>query len=201
MLATMLPIIRDSGAAIARLVPPVGDEEQIKSYLTAYDRTAVEMEQIASDPERTRALMTGKLEDPFVKPDRMAGEYGINKCSGDNARPVATQLKRKDQNDPADSQGNPTQGDWRGRQHTCQCGARLSLAAVITWLAGTAAEELYMVMALLAVAGMVLGVRARRSAAPEAPRSGRALAAIILGGALSTLLLAFLIAAVAAGDI
>lgn len=85
MLATMLPIIRDSGAAIARLVPPAGDEERIKSYLTTYERAAVEMEHIASDPERTRALMTGKLEDPFVKPDRMALDYGIKKCSGDDA--------------------------------------------------------------------------------------------------------------------
>jgi hypothetical protein len=56
----------------------------------------------------------------------------------------------------------------------------LSLAAVVTWLAGTAADELYMVMAVLAAAGIVLGVGARRSAGPEAPRSGRALAAIIL---------------------
>ena len=77
----------------------------------------------------------------------------------------------------------------------------LSLAAVITWLAASAADELYMVMAVLAVAGMTLGIRARRSAGPQAPRSGRALAAIILGGALSTLFVAFLIAAIATGDI
>lgn len=85
MLATMLPIIRDSGTAIARLVPPVGDEERIKSYLTAFEKAAADMQHIASDPERTRALMTGKLDDPFSKPDRMAGDYGIKKCSGDNA--------------------------------------------------------------------------------------------------------------------
>jgi hypothetical protein len=85
MVATMLPIIRDSGAAIARLVPPVGDEERIRSYITAHEKAAVEMEHIASDPKWTRALMTGKLEDPFVEPDRMAGDYGIKKCSGDNA--------------------------------------------------------------------------------------------------------------------
>ncbi len=85
MLATMLPIIRDSGAAIARLAPPVGDEERIESYLAAHERAAVEMQRIASNPEQTRALMTSKLEDPFVKPDRIAGDYGIKKCSGDNA--------------------------------------------------------------------------------------------------------------------
>jgi hypothetical protein len=34
-------------------------------------------------PERTRGLMTGRLEDPFAKPDGVAGEYGIGKCSGD----------------------------------------------------------------------------------------------------------------------
>jgi hypothetical protein len=85
MLAAMLPIIRNSGAAIATLVPPVSDEDRIKSYLTAYENAAVEMEQIANDPERTRALMTGKLDDPFVKADRMAEDYGIKKCSGDNA--------------------------------------------------------------------------------------------------------------------
>jgi hypothetical protein len=77
----------------------------------------------------------------------------------------------------------------------------LSLAAVVTWLAGTAADELYMVMAVLAVAGIVLGVRAGRSAGPEAPRGGRALAAIILGGVLSALFLAFLIASIATGDL
>jgi hypothetical protein len=77
----------------------------------------------------------------------------------------------------------------------------LSLAAVITWVAGTAANELFMVMAALAVAGMVLGVRVRRSAGPEAPRSGRALAAIILGGVLTAVFLAFLIASIAIGDI
>jgi hypothetical protein len=85
LLATMLPIIRDSGEGIARLEPPEGDEERIETYLTAYERAAVEMERIAKDPKRTRALMTGKLEDPFVKPDGMAGEYGIKKCSGDKA--------------------------------------------------------------------------------------------------------------------
>ena len=85
MLATVLPIIRDSGAAIAKLVPPEGDEERIESYLTAHERAAAEMERIASEPDRTRALMTGKLEDPFVKPDRIAGAYGIKKCSGENA--------------------------------------------------------------------------------------------------------------------
>jgi hypothetical protein len=85
MLATMLPIIRDSGAGIAKLVPPTGDEERIDSYLTAFERAVNEMERIAGDPERTRALMTGKLEDPFATPDRMAGDYGIEKCSGDDA--------------------------------------------------------------------------------------------------------------------
>ena len=77
----------------------------------------------------------------------------------------------------------------------------LSLAAVIAWVAGTAADELYMVMAVLAVAGMVLGIRVRRAAGAEAPRSSRALAAIILGGVLSALFLAFLIAAIATGDL
>jgi hypothetical protein len=84
MLATMLPIIRDSGERIAALEPPEGDQERIETYLAAYERAAVEMERITKDPERTRALMTGKLEDPFVKPDGMAGEYGIEKCSGDD---------------------------------------------------------------------------------------------------------------------
>ncbi len=77
----------------------------------------------------------------------------------------------------------------------------LSLAAVITWVAGTVADELYMVMAVLAVAGIVTGVRARRSAEPEAARSRRALIAIILGGILSALFVAFLIAAIATGDL
>ena len=85
LLATMLPIIRDSGEGIARLEPPEGDEQRIETYLTAYERAAAEMERIANDPKRTRALMTGKLEDPFTKPDGMAGDYGIKKCSGDNA--------------------------------------------------------------------------------------------------------------------
>jgi hypothetical protein len=48
---------------------------------------------------------------------------------------------------------------------------------------------------------MVLGAQARRSTGLEAPRSGHALAAIILGGVLSALFLAFLIAAIATGDL
>ena len=52
----------------------------------------------------------------------------------------------------------------------------LSLAAVIAWLAGTAADELYLVMAVLAGAAIVVGVRARRPAGPGARRSRRALA-------------------------
>jgi hypothetical protein len=84
LLATLLPIIRDSGEGIAALEPPEGDEERIETYLTAYRRAAVEMEGIANNPNQTRALMTGKLEDPFVKPDGMAGGYGIEKCSGDD---------------------------------------------------------------------------------------------------------------------
>jgi hypothetical protein len=66
---------------------------------------------------------------------------------------------------------------------------------------GIAADELYLLMAILAVAGLVLGVRPHRSGQPEASRSGRALAAIILGGVLSALFLAFLVAAVATGDV
>jgi hypothetical protein len=85
LLATLLPIIRASGEQIAALEPPEGDEERIETYLAAYERAAVEMEQIANDPDRTRALMTGRLKDPFKKPDGMAGEYGIEKCSGDDA--------------------------------------------------------------------------------------------------------------------
>jgi hypothetical protein len=85
LLATMLPIIRDSGEGIARLEPPEGDEPRIEAYLTAYERAAVEMERIANDPKLASALMKGRLEDPFTKPDGMAGEYGIKKCSGDNA--------------------------------------------------------------------------------------------------------------------
>jgi hypothetical protein len=85
LLATMLPIIRASGEGIATLEPPEGDEERIETYLAAYERAAAEMEQIANDPDRTRALMTGALEDPFKKADGMAGEYGIEKCSGDDA--------------------------------------------------------------------------------------------------------------------
>jgi hypothetical protein len=85
LLATLLPIIRASGEGIATLEPPKGDEERIETYLAAYERAAAEMEQIAKDPERSRALMKGALEDPFMKPDGMAGEYGIAKCSGDDA--------------------------------------------------------------------------------------------------------------------
>jgi hypothetical protein len=85
LLATLLPIIRASGEGIATLEPPEGDEDRIETYLAAYERAAAEMERIASDPDRTRALMTGALEDPFKKPDGMAGEYGIEKCSGDDA--------------------------------------------------------------------------------------------------------------------
>jgi hypothetical protein len=85
LLATLLPIIRASGDGIATLDPPEGDEERIETYLAAYERAAAEMEEIASDPDRTRALMTGKLEDPFKKPDGIAGKYGIAKCSGDEA--------------------------------------------------------------------------------------------------------------------
>lgn len=77
----------------------------------------------------------------------------------------------------------------------------LSLSAVVTWLAATAADELYMVMAVLAVAGVAVGVRARRALGPAAAGSGRALAAIVVGGVLVALFLGFLVAAIATGDI
>ena len=84
-LAAVLPIIRDSSEEIAALEAPEGDEDVIEAYLESYDRASDEMETIASDPERAAALMRGSLEDPFTAADRMAGEYGIEKCSGDDA--------------------------------------------------------------------------------------------------------------------
>ena len=77
----------------------------------------------------------------------------------------------------------------------------LSTLAVVTWLAALAADELYLLMAVLAVAGLAQGVRVRRAHGPHAPGDGRALAAIITGGVLVTLFLAFLGVAVATGDI
>jgi hypothetical protein len=77
----------------------------------------------------------------------------------------------------------------------------LSLAAVITWVAGAAADELYVLMAVLAAAGLAVGVRARKALGREAQGSGRALAAIVVGGVLIALFVAFLVAAIATGDI
>jgi hypothetical protein len=77
----------------------------------------------------------------------------------------------------------------------------LSLAAVVSWVAAAAADELYVLMAVLAVAGLVQGVRVRSTVGSDAPGGGRALAAIIVGGVLTALFLAFLIAAIATGDI
>ena len=57
----------------------------IDRYLAAYREATAEMEAIAADPKRAAALMTGRLEDPFVEADAMAGDYGIEKCSGDDA--------------------------------------------------------------------------------------------------------------------
>ena len=62
-----------------------------------------------------------------------------------------------------------TRGAREGGSVPANMALGLSLAAVITWVAGTAADELFMVRAALAVAGMVLGVRVRRSARPETP--------------------------------
>jgi hypothetical protein len=56
------------GQRRARLVPPVGDEGRIKSYLTAYESAVVEMEQVASDPARTRALISWWHGDATDKP-------------------------------------------------------------------------------------------------------------------------------------
>lgn len=77
----------------------------------------------------------------------------------------------------------------------------LSMSAVVIWLAAMAADELYMLMAVLAVAGLAQGVRVRRAHGPHAPGNGRALAAIITGGVLVTLFLAFLGVAFVTGDI
>jgi hypothetical protein len=77
----------------------------------------------------------------------------------------------------------------------------VSLAAVVAWIAGWAADELYLVMAAVAAIGVVLGIRARRALGPQAPGSGRALAAIVVGGVLLALFLAFLAVAIATGDL
>lgn len=90
-------------------------------------------------------------------------------------------------------------GDRAGLQ--ANAALALSMFAVVIWLAALAADELYLIMAVLAAASLALGVRVLRSHGPHAPGSGRALAAIIIGGVLVALFLAFLGVAVATGDI
>jgi hypothetical protein len=89
----------------------------------------------------------------------------------------------------------------RGAAPAATAALAVSLAAVVAWIAGAAADELYLVMAGIAVVGLVLGIRARRALGPKAPGGGRALAAIVICGALLALFLAFLGVAIATGDL
>ena len=89
----------------------------------------------------------------------------------------------------------------RGGVASATAALGLSLTAVAAWIAGLAADELYLVMAVAAAAGLVLGVRARRALGPDAPGAGRAIAAIVVSGVLLALFLAFLGVALATGDL
>jgi hypothetical protein len=77
----------------------------------------------------------------------------------------------------------------------------LSLVAAAAWIAALAADELYLVMAVFSVGGLALGLRSYRALGRGAPGGGRALAAIVVSGALIALFLGFLAVAIATGDL
>ena len=85
LLEVALVHIRRSGAEIDELEPPPGDEDVIDAYLHSYRAATAEMEAIATDRARTTDLMRGTIVDPFTEADQMLGEYGVEKCSGDDA--------------------------------------------------------------------------------------------------------------------
>lgn len=85
LLRLALRHIRAAGAEIAELEPPPGDEDVIAAYLEEYRAATAELEAIAASRRQTTLLMNGGIEDPFTRADRMLGEYGVEKCSGDGA--------------------------------------------------------------------------------------------------------------------
>jgi hypothetical protein len=74
---TVLPNIQNQVDGIRALTPPDGDEDQVTAIVDAAQRAIDEAEK---DPG---ILTQGGGPDPFAEANKLAEDYGLQKCGGD----------------------------------------------------------------------------------------------------------------------